>query len=285
MQRSAFVWKTALAVVAFAAVSWLAPAASAQSTLEKAKKAGTIKVGYAGEVPWAYLGPDGKLTGSDPEIAKVIFKKLGVNNVDAVLVEWSGLIPGLKAGRFDVIAAGMYIKPERCKEVLFADPHAKVGWGLLVKKGNPKKLHSYADIAKDKTAKVSTMSGSSDLPIMRREGIPEDRILGVPDVAGQIAAVKTGRVDAASHNPLTVMEMVKMAGAEFERAAPFKLADKDMGYPAFVFRKDDKAFRDEFNKHLKDMITKKEILKVGQPFGFTEAELTTNEAAEKLCAG
>ena len=37
--------------------------------------------------------------------------------------------PETRAGRFDVIAAGMYITPERCKQVLFTDPQvATVGY-------------------------------------------------------------------------------------------------------------------------------------------------------------
>jgi polar amino acid transport system substrate-binding protein len=39
-----------------------------------------------------------------------------------VLTEWGSLIPGLNAGRFDIITAGMYITPKRCKNVAFTDP-------------------------------------------------------------------------------------------------------------------------------------------------------------------
>ena len=60
-----------------------------------------------------------------------MFAKLGVKKVDAVLTEWGALIPGLKAGRFDVIAAGMYITPERCKQVAFADPQNQIPDTLL----------------------------------------------------------------------------------------------------------------------------------------------------------
>ncbi|WP_369392660.1 hypothetical protein [Paraburkholderia kururiensis] len=41
----------------------------------------------------------------------------------------------------------MYITPERCKQVAFADPQYQIQDTLLVLKGNPKKLHSYADVA------------------------------------------------------------------------------------------------------------------------------------------
>src|SRR5690606_34180458 len=74
-----------------------------------------------------------------------------------VLTEWGSLIPGLRASRFDLIAAGMYITPERCKQVLFTDPHYQLPDTLLVKTGNPKNLRSYADIANDPEAKLAIM--------------------------------------------------------------------------------------------------------------------------------
>src|SRR6218665_22009 len=58
----------------------------------------------------------------------------GVKKVDGVLTEGGALIPGLRAGRFDVIAAGMYVTPGRCKQVAFADPQYQIADTLLVLK-------------------------------------------------------------------------------------------------------------------------------------------------------
>ena len=87
--------------------------ADAETTLERVKRTGEIRIGYANEAPFAYTLPDGRATGESPEIGRVVFDKMGVKKVSPVLTEWGGLIPGLLAGRFDVIAAGMYITPER----------------------------------------------------------------------------------------------------------------------------------------------------------------------------
>src|SRR3546814_5140271 len=92
-----------------------------QSTLEKAREAGFIRIGFANEAPYGFATPDGKLTGEAPEVAKAVLKKMGINEVDGVLTEFGSLIPGLKAGRFDIIAAGMFITPARCNEVAFSE--------------------------------------------------------------------------------------------------------------------------------------------------------------------
>ena len=87
--------------------------AFAETTLERAKAQGFIRVGFANEAPFGYATPDGKLTGEAPEVAKAVLAKMGIPQVDGVLTEFGSLIPGLKAGRFDIIAAGMFINPKR----------------------------------------------------------------------------------------------------------------------------------------------------------------------------
>ncbi|MBV9112171.1 MAG: transporter substrate-binding domain-containing protein, partial [Hyphomicrobiales bacterium] len=78
--------------------------AQAETTLERAKRQGYIRVGFANEAPYGFATPDGKLTGESPEVVKAVLKKIGINQVDGVLTEFGSLIPGLQAGRFDIIA-------------------------------------------------------------------------------------------------------------------------------------------------------------------------------------
>nr|BFE94367.1 hypothetical protein GCM10020185_49030 [Pseudomonas brassicacearum subsp. brassicacearum] len=118
---------------------WAWPAAFKRPPWIRSKSNSSIRIGYANETPFAFTETDGNVTGESPEIAKIIFAKMGIKQVNGVLTEWGSLIPGLRAGRFDVIAAGMYITPARCKQVLFTDPQYQLPDALLVAKGNPKK--------------------------------------------------------------------------------------------------------------------------------------------------
>ena len=61
--------------------------------------------------------------------------------------EFGSLIPGLNSQQFDVVSAGMYINPSRCEQVLFSDPEYQMLDAFIVRKGNPKNLHTYEDIA------------------------------------------------------------------------------------------------------------------------------------------
>ncbi|UCJ17609.1 ectoine/hydroxyectoine ABC transporter substrate-binding protein EhuB [Pseudomonas sp. MM211] len=258
-----------------------ATVAQAADTLEKVKENSSVRIGYANETPFAYTALDGSVTGESPEIVKKIFEKMGVQTINPVLTEWGSLIPGLRASRFDLIAAGMYITPERCKQVLFTDPHYQLPDTLLTKTGNPKNLHSYEDIAKS-GAKVAIMAGTVNLGYARDAGITDGQILQVPDTTAQLQAVRAGRADAAVGTQLTMKNLAEKGGDTVEAIADFKDDPSHTGYGALAFRPEDKAFRDAVNAELKKWIGTDEHLATVKPFGFDKSNITDKTAAE-LC--
>ncbi|WP_312380731.1 ectoine/hydroxyectoine ABC transporter substrate-binding protein EhuB [Pseudomonas oryzihabitans] len=268
--------------LACSAVIALGLAGVAQAdTLDKLKKGGTVRIGYANETPFAFTALDGSVTGESPEIVKKIFEKMGVNKVDPVLTEWGSLIPGLRAGRFDVIAAGMYITPERCKQVLFTDPQYQLPDALLTKSGNPKNLHSYDDFA-NSGATLAIMAGTVNLGYARDAGIKDEQILQVPDTAAQLQAVRAGRADAAVGTQLTMKGLAEKGGDSLEAVTEFKDDPSHTGYGALAFRPEDKALRDAVNAELKKWLGSEEHLATVAPFGFDKLNVTTQTAAE-LC--
>ena len=75
-----------------------------------------------------------EVTGESVEIARVVLKRMGINQVEGVLTEFGSLIPGLQAKRFDIIAAGMYVTPERCRQAAFSNPYLWREPGPVVKR-------------------------------------------------------------------------------------------------------------------------------------------------------
>lgn len=71
----------------FVACAMLGLAASAQAatTLETVQQNSSIRIGYANETPFAFTEIDGRVTGESPEIAKAIFAKMGIKQVNGVL--------------------------------------------------------------------------------------------------------------------------------------------------------------------------------------------------------
>jgi polar amino acid transport system substrate-binding protein len=257
---------------------------AAASTLEQARKSGSIRIGFANEAPFGYAKPSGEATGEAPEIAKHIFKRLGIGRINAVLTEWASLIPGLRAHRFDVVAAGMFVTPERCQQVAFSNPTYRLGQGFLVEAGNPLHLHSYKDAIQSE-ATVAVMAGAIEHYYAEKAGIPEDRILIVPDQISMLSAVQFGRADAAALTELSIQRMAEKGGDRVEIAAPFKTPDYAYGYGAFAFRKEDTALIKAVNQELGKFIGSKEHLALVAPFGFTQDELPGKMTSAALCGG
>lgn len=257
---------------------------SAQAaSLDQIKASSHIRIGYANETPFAFTETDGRVTGESPEIAKVIFARMGIKQVDGVLTEWGSLIPGLRAGRFDVIAAGMYITPARCKQVIFTDPQYALPDTLLVAQGNPKNLHSYADIARNPEVKLAIMAGTVNLAYARDAGVKDAQILQVPDTTAQLQAVRAGRADAAVGTQLTMKGLAKKGGDKVEAISDFSDDPAHIGYGALAFRPEDKDLRDAVNAELKKWLGSEEHLQTVAPFGFDRNNVTDKTAAE-LCA-
>lgn len=143
------------------------------TTLKKVQEQGYVTVGFANEQPYAYETADGELTGEAVEIATVILNNLGIDEIRGELTEFGSLIPGLQAERFDMITAGMFITPDRAKEVSFANPEYSIGVALGVKAGNPKGLNSYEAFIDDETATVAVPGGAIEYNYLVDIGVDE----------------------------------------------------------------------------------------------------------------
>ena len=260
------------------------------NTLEKAKKQGFITVGFANENPYAYATPDGKLTGEAVEVARVILKNMGINEMNGVLTEFGSLIPGLKAKRFDIITAGMFVNPARSKEVAFANPEYSIGEAIAVKQGNPHNLHSYKDIAANKDVKVAVMVGAIENEYLVKSGVAKDQIVTVPDQPSAISALQAGRVQSVTMTgPSLQASLASAKDSKIERVMDFKQPEIDgksiRGYGAAAFRIEDTAFREAFNAELDKLKKSGQLLEILKPFGFTDQELPGDMTAEQLSKG
>jgi polar amino acid transport system substrate-binding protein len=259
--------------------------AIAETVLERAKAQGFIRVGFANEAPFGYATPDGKLTGEAPEVAKAVLAKIGIPQVDGVLTEFGSLIPGLKAGRFDVIAAGMFINPKRCAEIAFSEPSYGIGQAMLVPAGNPKGVKDYSSFASKADLKLAVMAGAVEAGYAKDAGVPQAQLVVLPDQSSLLAAVTSGRADGAALTALSIADMAKK-GEGVESTTPFgEVAGKSVkGHGGFGFRKEDKDLYEAFNTELKKFLGSPEHIAVVTPFGFGKDYLP-NKTMDQLCKG
>lgn len=258
-------------------------------TVDEAKEQGYIRAATANEVPYSFMQPDGTSAGIGPDVATQVLKSMGLEEINWTVTPFGTLIPGLKAKRYDFTAAEQNISPERCKQVSFTEPNSSYGEGLLVKKGNPKGLTTYADIAKDPSLKVAVVSGANNVDFLRAVGVKEDQIIYVPANADAIPTVQS-RADAYAATELTVSELAK-GQTQVEQVEPFEDPIVDgapvRNYGGFAFRPEDKDLRDAFNAALVEFRKTDEYKTILGKYGLSEQSIAAAAAKNvaDLCAG
>ncbi|MCF8467050.1 MAG: ectoine/hydroxyectoine ABC transporter substrate-binding protein EhuB [Sneathiella sp.] len=255
----------------------------AEDTLSELKEQGFVRISIANEPPWTQVNSDGTVSGAAPEVARAVMKKLGVNEVLATVSEYGAMIPGLQAGRFTMVTAGLFIKPERCAAVIFSQPDLCDGESFAVKKGNPLGITNYTELGAHKTVKVGAPGGGTEERLALEAGVPRDRVIVVPDAQSGVKMLQDGRIDVYALPFLSISDLLKKANdPNLEIVAPIK------GTPIYcagaAFSKKDVALRDAYDKVLADMKKSGEFDKIVEPFGFN-AELAKLQTRENLCAG
>jgi len=134
-----------------------------ESTLEQVLKRGVLKVGMSTFVPWAMQDKDGKFIGFEIDVATRLANDMGVQ-VEFVPTQWSGIIPALLTGKFDVIIGGMGIRPDRNLKVNFSTPYDYTGMSLVAHKEKAAGFASIADFNKPEVviaARIGTTAADS----------------------------------------------------------------------------------------------------------------------------
>ena len=106
---------------------------AAESAIEQIAKRGVIKVGMDVFVPWAMKDKKGELIGFEIDIAKKLAADMGVK-VEFMPTKWSGIIPALITGKFDVLIGGMTITTQRNLKINFTRPYYYTEQGLMAHK-------------------------------------------------------------------------------------------------------------------------------------------------------
>lgn len=278
-RRSALtIFGAGLAGAAFAGL----PEAEAATSFEHIKKRGFIRVAVANEVPYGYVDANGNAKGIAPDVAKHVLKELGIDKQQWVVTPFGSLIPGLKARRFDMVAAGQNVLPARCSQVAFSTINSSYGEGLLVKAGNPLGIHGYEYFLKNKDKKLAVVSGADELRFAHGMGIPDSQIVNLNANADALSAVADGRVAAYAGTGLTIERLAKHS-KEVEPAAPMKqpvVNGKSVrSYGAFSFRKDEKALLKAFDEKLEAYKKTDDWAKTLMKYGLTKQDV---EAARKM---
>ncbi len=259
-----------------------------KSTLERLREQGFVAVGLANEIPFGFVDDAGDPAGQSPAVAQAVFEELGVPEIQASPVNWDGLIPGLDANRFDVLAAGVFITPDRCGQVAFTEPTATSPEAFMVASGNPHNIQHFEDFADNPDLKLAVLNGSVEQTYAEYFGVPDGQMELIGNQTAGYELLESGRVDAVSMLSVSHHYLIQERGGDFEVSEPFfPVMDgkEEKGWGGLCVRQDDTELLEEMNRVIAEFTESGRLLELGEEWGFTEDDLPDGTSTAELCEG
>ena len=164
-----------------------------ESTVEQVMKRGVLRVGMDTFQPWAMKDKNGKFIGFEIDVATRLAEDMGVK-VEFVPTAWSGIIPALLTGKFDVIIGGMGILPKRALKVNFTQPYDFSGMSLVAHKEKAAGFSSLGDFNK-KEVEIAVKLGTSAV-IAAKKYLPDATLRMFENETQAYQELRNGNVHA-----------------------------------------------------------------------------------------
>jgi len=277
-----FTRREAIGVLAIGSTFAWAPGAWAQAgtSLDQLRKAGVLKIGIANQPPYSGLNPDGTVTGLAPAVVQTIMGRLGVPKIEGHIAPYGQLIPGLQAGRWDMIGAALTITKARCEQVRYADPIVFDGGSIAYAPGTPAPK-SIEDAGKQ-GLKVGMLTGSYLLQSAQKLGVPAANISQFQDNPSLMDGLAARRIQIAISTYSALRDLRKARNNAFDIVYP--LPDDLPHGSSGAFRPGDTEFHAAYQAELKKMKQSGEFLKLSQQHGFEVPAGSLNMTADEACA-
>jgi len=255
----------------YASILALAAATLMMSGSARAKDWKTVVIGMEGAYePYNLTDSSGKIIGFEPDLVLDLCARMKVE-CKIIAQDWDGMIPGLNAGKFDVIMDGMSITDERKKAIDFSDPYSATPAAFAVAKTGPLARlpdgGKVVDLTADKSGGEATLKALKDSFKGKTLGVQVSTTHATfaTEVFKGVATVKeykttddrdldlkAGRIDASlDDQPSLVQMLAKPDASDLTLAGPF-LKGGTFGIGAGMgIRKSDADLTAMFNKALK----------------------------------
>lgn len=241
-----------LTVVLAAGFSIGAPA-SAETTLEKISRTGTLTIGArTGSPPFGFINDKKEWVGFsidlvEQAIVPALSKKLGKSiKVEKKEATPPTRIPLLLANAVDLLAETMTDTPERRKQVDFSITFFLTGSQFLVKKGSP-----ITGLESVGTKRVAAVRGTTNARLIR-EKMPTVNVREFPDQPAAFQALAQGQVDTYTSDGIQLAGLKARAPNpdDWEVVGPFYSSEPY----GMAMRKNEVDFKDLVDSALKQAI-------------------------------
>jgi cystine transport system substrate-binding protein len=217
--------------------------AHAADLLDEVKQRGSLRVAVEGTYPPFNYRENGKLTGFDVEIAEGIAAKLGVKP-EFTTTEWSGILAGLQAGKYDIIVNQVAATEVRRQTFDFSDAYVVSSAQLVVRANETRSLKTAADL---KGMKIGVGQGTNYAELARSIAGAEVKVY--PGATEYLQDLASGRIDAALNDSLLIPYLAAKTRLPVKAGAPLGALESN----AIPFRKGNPKFKQAIDQALADM--------------------------------
>ncbi|PCE33863.1 ABC transporter substrate-binding protein [Burkholderia ubonensis] len=214
----------------------------------------TLRFGTdASYAPFESKAPDGKLVGFDIDLGNEICARLKAKCVWAEN-DFDGMIPALKAKKFDAVLSSMSITAQRAEQIAFTTKIYNQPTRLVVKKGSP--LLPSADSLKGKSVGVEqgTTQEAYAKAYWAKQGA---NVVSYQNQDGVYADLLAGRLDAALQDEVqaAIGFLKSPRGAGYQFVGPELVDEKVLGVGAGIgLRKEDADLKAKIDRAILDMV-------------------------------
>ncbi|CAG4910947.1 ABC transporter substrate-binding protein [Paraburkholderia gardini] len=219
-----------------------------------AKDWSTIRFGVdASYAPFESKGPDGKLVGFDIDLGNAICERLKAKCV-WVENDFDGMIPALKAKKFDGVLSSMSMTPQRAEQIAFSSKLFNTPTRLIAKKGSG--IMPTAESLKGKNVGVEqgTIQETYAKTYWEAKGA---KVTPYQNQDQVYADLLSGRLDAALQDAV----QAEIGFLKTPRGAGFEFVGKDLDDPKILgngagigMRKEDTDLKAKVDKAIAEII-------------------------------
>src|SRR5882724_11236837 len=243
-------------------------AAFGQSSLDRVRKSGELRVGTDATYPPFESSEGGDFSGFDIDLGRAIARELGVK-ARFINASFDGIFPALQNGIFDVVMSSVTITPERSTSMLFSDPYYDSGQLIAVRQGTAGIAAPEDLVGKKVGVQINT---TAQLDLEKRQGVSV-AVYNTIDLA--LLDLKNGRIDAVVGDAPVLRYMIRQSFRELQTVGR-RFTDEKFG---IAFGKSSEDLRRAVNAALWRIEDSGEYDRIHEKWFGQVAERTADQAA------
>lgn len=235
--------------------------------LQEIKERGYLLIGSSNDAPFSYQDVDtNELQGVDIEILREICNRLGIEDIQMKVIDFSSLLVELNNNSIDMVVDAMYVKDERLQIAAFTDKWYQEGEAIVIP--NDSTIASKEDLA-DKS--IGAQPGTTFYDTAQT-WLDEGRIADLVSFDNQatlMTAVNMGKVDAVITDGIVAgYTLAADSSLDLKLLSPYEA--EASGQIGSAVRFEDADFLAEVNTALNEMKEDGTLMEILEGYGLTE---------------